>query len=180
VQPRHSSIIVCAARVIVVGLALSISGVISLARIGRVPSVVEPPQSLLPGSKVPQDLQCNTPFDRRFRCHVTHNGEEVYWTADDGSHVIVHTTISAHQQTIGNLVAVWGAPTELTRSGQALYVFWGSRWAYLFACSLVRTTRVEFIGYGPVIYVLAEQRRLMWHGFTTDGDYGCSADLEKR
>ncbi len=163
--------------VILGGFAACMATVLAVARAVPFHPVIDPPAYLLPGSPLPENIRCASAFERRFECRASQDGEVVYLTTDNSAQVILHTSITAHHQTIGNVIAAWGAPSSVARFGNALYVYWEQRWAYLFTCRFEPASSIEFFGYGLVSSTAAQQKQLPWRGFTDDGDYACQGGL---
>ncbi len=159
--------------VVFTGMAIGISGLALFAKTAQLPRVVEPPSELLPGNPVPASIACDTPFDHRFRCHVSLEGEEIYLNTDNVSQRIVGTSITARKQTLGSLIVAWGTPIGFSRLGVGTYVYWNTRWVYLVTCSLEPHSLVEFIAYSPISTGIDEPQRLPWRGFVHEQTYSC-------
>ncbi len=148
------------------GLAVCVGVAVAVVRTENLPQIVEPPASLLPGNLLPQSIPCTSSFERRFECKASQDGEIIYFTTDSSSHLIVYTSISARNQTLGNMIAAWGAPTGFARFGYALFVYWNMRWVYVSSCKLEPASPIEYIGYGLAGSIAAEREQLPWRGFT--------------
>ncbi len=167
IQTKFGLFMLRLAIVVLTGFAVCTWGIPIMNSAGNAPEIVEPPPNFLPGNSLPENVFCNTIYDRRYRCRASYQGEEVYFSTDPSSRLIHTTNITAYSQRIGNLLLVWGKPTEFSRTGQALYVFWGARYAYLKACPFEPTSTIEYIGYGLDGLVLSQLRR-PWRGFFRD------------
>ncbi len=153
-------------------LTVLIVCVVVLAGTGVAPvTVVDPPQFLLPGSPRPANAICDSLHDGQFRCHVNREGKEIYLAYDGTSHKIVSTVISAHEQTIGDLILAWGAPIGFTQVGPSIAVHWRTRSAHLVTCSFRPASHVGYVVYG--------QRSIPaspWRGFTLR-PYRCVTEM---
>lgn len=146
----------CAALIVVV------AGVIIASRSNATSQPIEPPATLLPGNRLPEEARCDYhPFlDSRIYCSTTRDGSTVYLSYDVARHEIMDTVIFTNHMTIGDLILAWGAPTGYTRSGAALQVYWGSRSAYIFVGTFSPNSRTSFITYS-----LEPRETLDWRGF---------------
>jgi hypothetical protein len=160
------------------GLVLGLTGFIwcmlFVVRMQSPLPIVEPPPNLLPGNPLPKGIPCGSAFARRFECRVNLDDEMVYLTTANPSHTILQINITAHNQTVGNLIAQWGTPNRVARTGFAMYVLWSQRWAYTCTCHLEPASRVEFLGYGAAYAGTDLVQQLPWRGFTDDPKYTCA------
>ncbi len=180
VPPKRRLILASMALALCACSTVAVWGSMKLARMQNTPRIVEPASNLLPGNPLPASIRCASAFERRFECRTSEDGEVVYLTTDSSAQVILHTSITARHQTIGNVIAAWGAPSSIARFGNALYVYWGQRWVYLFTCRFEPASPIEFIGYGLAASSAAQQKQLPWRGFTDDGHYACADSLHYR
>jgi len=154
--------------VLCTGLAVYVSVVVVVVHAENLPRIVEPPASLFPGNQLPESIPCTSAFERRFECKASQGGEVIHFTTANSSRLIMQTSITTHNQTLGKVSAAWGTPTGFTRSGHAVYIYWGIRWAYLFTCTVQPTSHIEFISYRLADFNLPGEQQLPWRGFTSD------------
>jgi hypothetical protein len=143
-------------------------GVVFAARIRATPTKIDPPAFLLPGSDLAIQSHCEAlsschESPNGYRDYIIYDGRKVYLVFDRQNQMVVHTTMSVDTYTLGDLIATWGPPTGLAHYGHIVDVYWGTRDAYLHACSLQPDTRVEFIEYD-----LEPRQGSAWRGFTGD------------
>jgi hypothetical protein len=169
---KRQPVILAASAVIFVGLTMLILITTVPPRMNAVPGVTDPPQSLLPGNKLPKDAVCERRHDLLFACEIQTEGTVIYLDYDGMTQRILYTTLRVQDQTIANLILLWGTPQMIRFSAESSWmkVFWGTRAAYVSACPLQPDSRVSFIGYGPA--QSTEFPPSPWHGFANK-DYVC-------
>src|SRR3954453_15083276 len=101
VQPKRRPIVISIAAFVFASLTMLILGVIILAKLGRVPAIVELPQRYLPGSAMPNDTICTMPIQLRFSCEGDFQGKkfQVFYNID--SETISDTVMMTSEYTIG-------------------------------------------------------------------------------
>lgn len=161
VQPNRIPKLVSVAALMCFCLTMLVLGVMTAARTGTIPTLLDPPPRYLPGNPLPGDVSCYTPGDEHMpRCFVQHLGDEVYFNFDGNTRTILRTVIPAREYTIGQLILAWGTPTGITQTHYTIYVYWRTRSALLYTSSFQPDSRVEFILYG-----LEQQPTAPWRGF---------------
>jgi hypothetical protein len=131
------------------------------AQTSQSPSVIEPPETLMPGSeRFPRGAGCDFMQDGTFLCHIHVKGSESEVTYSGLGQRIVYTFVTTPDQTLGDLIATWGTPTGLTRFDQALVVFWSTRAAYLAPYSFAPETQIRYVVYGDNL-----KQTAIWRGF---------------
>lgn len=146
---------------LLLAVLLTVSGAILAGRAFSAPATVNLPQSLLPGSVIPEDAECSDPGGMPQACTIYHKDMVVHIMPDQTGGQIALTVISTQAYTIGDLIHAWGMPTGFAQSGRAVDVYWGMRYAYLVTCSFQPESRVDFIALYPYEHVVGK-----WHGFT--------------
>jgi hypothetical protein len=149
-------------------LTIAIFLLIILARTGAAPAgLIDLPHHLLPGNPRAANATCTALHDGSFRCLVIHDDKELHLVYDAVSRMITGTTMSADEETIGDVLLAWGTPTGYTQKGPFIEVNWGTRSAYLFTCSFQPSSRLSTIA-----YELEARQVSPWRGFTNRA-HGC-------
>jgi hypothetical protein len=135
--------------------------VVALARTETVSQVPNPPPQYLPGSILPSDASCFLHSGEFVpRCSVRFLNDDIYFSFDTDTHVIVKAAIPAQAYTVGQLILAWGRPSGSMGSKYIISVNWGTRSAILYTSSLRPDSQLEFI-----VYDAKPQPSRPWHGF---------------
>ncbi len=139
--------------------------ILIVSRTGVSSKIYTPPQAYLPGNPLPLTSGEETcvalqPYSSSCRTHV--QDHEFYWYYELGTYKIIRTTISAEENTIGDLIIAWGTPTGFDQYDTSIVVSWGTRSALLVTNSFQPYSQVRFIEYDT-----EPLKRSGWHGFVT-------------
>jgi hypothetical protein len=183
VQPKSITGIIRLITMILGVFALSTLSVVMVARTGVTPTIIEPPQHLLPGNVQPNNIHCGASADETCyppvdaHCYessdancfisasIQQNGKVVHLTLDTATRMIAFTVIPAHEYTIGDLILAWGTPSGFTQYGRNIDVYWGTRNAHLTTCAFRPESRVELIIYYLTSPLPASPWHV-WHSFS--------------
>lgn len=142
-------------------LNTALLSVVTLARREMSPQVPNPPPQYLPGSILPSDASCFLHTSEYVpRCSVRFLDDDIYFSFDTDTHVIVKAAIPAHAYTVGQLILAWGRPSGSMGSKYIISVNWGTRSAILYTNSLRPDSQLEFI-----VYDAKPQPVGSWRGF---------------
>ncbi len=143
------------------GLTLLMIAMTTLARMNPAP-LLNLPESLRPGSPLPQQTVCHTPVDEGGpRCWLPLAVDMVYFDVDPATRQILRSVIPAQHYRMRDLYAAWGRPDGVRWRETQVQVYWQSRSALFYADSLHAESRVDFILFDP----RAPDEVSAWNGF---------------
>jgi hypothetical protein len=143
-------------------IPLTLSMVI-ISRTGTSSQIYTPPQAYLPGNPLPGflgDEGCWLGLSYNSSCLIHLQNHDIYWVYEAGTHRILRTTITAEENTIGDLILAWGTPTGFDQDGIWIVMSWDTRSAQLVTTSFNPYSRVRFISYDTELLRLSP-----WRGF---------------
>jgi hypothetical protein len=142
-------------------LMVVLLSVLALARMETGPQVPNLPPQYLPGSLLPSDVVCFLHSGEVVpRCSAHFLDDDIYFSFDADTHVIIKSAIPARAYTVGQLILAWGKPSGSMGSDYIISVSWGTRSALLYTRSLRPDSRLEFIVYDAEAQAVAP-----WYGF---------------
>jgi hypothetical protein len=141
---------------------LTVSALV-VSRMGTSAQIYTPRESYLPGNQLPklsEQDSCTSSPPYSTSCLVRLQNHEIYWDYEFASHKIIRTTVSAEENTIGDLILAWGTPIGFDQYDTSIIVSWGIRSALLVTNSFQPNSRVRFIQYDT-----EPLKRSPWRGF---------------
>ncbi len=93
-------------------------------------------------------------------CQVHSENMWVYLMYDIDRHMIIQTSATIDDLTVGKLILAWGVPTGMRRAGDIIQVQWGTRSVYVSSNSLNPSTPTS-----SIFYSLMQTDGMPWMGF---------------
>ena len=139
-----------------------VAGIITTSRSATLPPPIDVPARYMPGSPLPDDGDCEWHmYEDQMRFCRGHADGWLFFTYDMRARVIDHvTTENPGELTIGDLMLMWGIPSGIDQNRWGVYVYWGSRSAFVNGPRFGPQSRVAFITYRLQAYPQST-----WRGF---------------